>query len=104
VGGAYRIRVAYMYRKRTETNHFEKKIFSLHLFFSLSRFSIFSFTHIQLFIIQAKTYEVSGEPYKIPVVVRRPSRRRHHRRQKNISFFLKKNLFSKILFGLDFEN
>jgi hypothetical protein len=37
----------------------------------------------------------------IPVVVRRPERRRHHRKLKTLSF-LKKKPFSKILFCLDF--
>jgi hypothetical protein len=37
-----------------------------------------------------------------PVAVRRPSRRRRHRKTKKISFLKKKTPFSKILFRLDF--
>jgi hypothetical protein len=40
---------------------------------------------------------------KIPVVVRRPARRRHHRSKKKSPFF-QKITFSEILFRSDIKN
>jgi hypothetical protein len=88
--GAHRIATAYMYPKPTEPFIFQRN-FSFPN--SLSRYSILSSFSL-MFIISFKNNEDSGGGAAAPPP---------EIKKKN-SFFKKENLFSKILFYLDFEN